>query len=82
MEQVASDNVKHRRTNSRPQHAFHDPDSLATLAVPEKPAADALSVRQGALSAGSDKAVWQQPHVLMGVGCVCLFLLMIFYVSR
>ena len=89
MEQVQSapDGAK-RRASTRPQHAFHDPDSLlapptgGASAPAAAPPADALSVRQGALSAGSDQKWMMQPRVLLVAGAAACFLLLIFFVSR
>jgi hypothetical protein len=84
MEQVQKDNADgaKRRAAPRPQYAFHDEDSLATLGSPPLPNPDALGVRQGALCTGSDKPVWQQPRVLIAAAAAFGFLFLIYIVSR
>ena len=80
MEQVQATPDGAKRRSTRPQHAFHDEDSLG--ATPSNSSgSDALSVRQGALSSG-ERAMWQQPRILLAIGAVACFLLLIFAVSR
>ena len=77
MEQVQSapDGAK-RRLATRPQHAFHDEDTLGAVPPQPQQPSDALSVRQGALCAGAEGPVWKQPRVLAAAGCAIGFLLL------
>ena len=85
MEQVQSADGAKRRAATRPQHVYHTEDTLAATPAASAPAAvDPLSVRQGALSAGSEKLPpWMmQPRVLLAIGAAVCFLGLIFFVSR
>ena len=86
MQQVeaTADGAPKRRPKTRPQHAFHDESSLSAVppAATTAAAPDALSVRQGALSAADGKQLLQQPKVLLAIAAGLSFLMLIFYVSR
>ena len=84
MEQVqATPDGAAKRRATRPQHAFHNDDTICgppQTGAPA-PASDALSVRQGMPSEGG-KQLWQQPRVMLAVGAALSMLFVIFLVSR